>query len=237
MFTGQALYAILKAIKQDDINIVTLEDPVEYRIEKIRQVQLNRKAGMTFASGLRSVLRQDPDVILVGEVRDSETAQIAVQAALTGHRMLSTLHTNTAAGAITRLIEMGIEPFLVSSVLLVCVGQRLVRRVCPHCLTPYEPPREIQAAFGIKAGQNLVFRRGSGCRQCMQTGFSGRVPLFEVLYVDETVQDMVLKRATAAEISRAAVQAKALRTLKMDAVAKAVAGLVTLEEAATAIML
>ena len=137
-----SLYSILKRINQPDINIITVEDPVEYRIDKIRQVQLNRKAGMTFASGLRSILRQDPDVIMVGEIRDSETASIAVQAALTGHRVLSTLHTNDAAGAMTRMTDMGIEPFLVSSVMLVSFAQRLVRRTCPHCRQPYTPSPE-----------------------------------------------------------------------------------------------
>lgn len=233
-----SLYAILKAIRQDDINIITLEDPVEYRLEKVRQVQLNTKAGMTFASGLRSILRQDPDVVLVGEIRDAETAHIAVQAALTGHRVLSTLHTNDAAGAVTRLVEMGLEPFLVSSVLLVSISQRLVRRNCPHCLEEYEPHPTLIKAFGLhNYKKKMVFKRGAGCRQCHQTGFKGRVALFEILLVDEDTQDMILKGATAVEITRAAVKSRHMRTLKLDATRKALAGVTTLEEAASAIML
>jgi len=232
------LYAVLKHINTPDINIITLEDPVEYRMPTVRQVQLNRKAGMTFASGLRSILRQDPDVILVGEVRDAETAEIAVQAALTGHRVLTTLHTNDAAQAITRLIEMGIQPYLVSSVLLASVSQRLVRKNCPHCLEPYMPRKELLLAFGI--GEAMVekfsFRRGSGCRSCHQSGYAGRMAIYEVLLVDELVQDMIMKNATAKEITKACVQAKTLRTLRADALNKVAQGLTTLEEAAGAVM-
>lgn len=232
------LYSILKAVRNDDINIITLEDPVEYRLEKIRQVQLNTRAGMTFASGLRSILRQDPDVVLVGEIRDSETARIAVQSALTGHRVLSTLHTNDAAGAVTRLVEMGLEPFLVSSVLLVSLSQRLVRRNCPHCLEEYEPHEALIKSFGLQnyKGQ-MVFKRGVGCRQCHQTGFIGRVALFEILLINEDIQDMILKGATSVEITRAAVKSRHMRTLKLDAARKALAGITTLEEMASAIML
>jgi len=233
------LYALLKHINTPDINIVTLEDPVEYRMPTVRQVQLNRKAGMTFASGLRSILRQDPDVILVGEVRDAETAGIAVQAGLTGHRVLTTLHTNDAATAITRLIEMGIQPYLVSSVLLASISQRLVRKNCPHCSEAYTPRRELLAAFGLS---DLIlprfnFQRGTGCRTCHQTGYSGRIALYEVLQNDEMVQDMIMKNATAKDIAKACVQAKTLRTLKTDALAKVAKGLTTLEEAASAVMI
>ena len=232
------LYSILREINKPDINIVTLEDPVEYRIPGIRQVQLNRRAGMTFASGLRSILRQDPDVILVGEIRDLETASIATQAALTGHQVLTTLHTNDAASAAIRLIDMGVESFLVSSVMLVTVSQRLVRRNCPHCLEEYEPSAELQRAFGLDpAAKKYTFKRGTGCRQCQQTGFSGRKALFEVLEVDEAVQELILKRASAREITRMAVASKRMRPLKVDAVRKAVNGVTTLEEAASAVML
>jgi len=164
-------------------HIVTLEDPVEYRMPTVRQVQLNRKAGMTFASGLRSILRQDPDVILVGEVRDGETAAIAVQAGLTGHRVLTTLHTNDAATAITRLVEMGIQPFLVSTVLLASVSQRLLRKNCPHCLESYTPRKDLLMAFGISDAllPKFNFQRGAGCRTCHQTGYSGRMAIYEVL--------------------------------------------------------
>jgi len=161
-----SLYAILKKINQPDINIITVEDPVEYRIEKIRQVQLNRKAGMTFAGGLRSILRQDPDVIMVGEIRDSETANVAVQAALTGHRVLSTLHTNDAPGAITRFVDMGIEPFLVASVMVVAFAQRLVRTVCPSCKAPYKPPAEALKFWGLDKVKNPNFQQGKGCFNC-----------------------------------------------------------------------
>jgi type IV pilus assembly protein PilB len=232
------LYSFLRAIKNDEINILTLEDPVEYRIDKIRQVQLNTKAGMTFASGLRSILRQDPDVVLVGEIRDQETAAIATQAALTGHRVLSTLHTNEAAGAITRLVEMGLEPFLVASVLLLSVSQRLVRKVCPFCQEPYDPPEYLIKSFGLwNVRDRVTFMRGKGCPQCGQSGYKGRLALFEILQVDEMIQDMILKRASSQEMSRAAVRGKTMRTLKMDAARKIAAGLITLEEAASSIML
>lgn len=233
------LYALLKHINTPDINIVTLEDPVEYRMPTVRQVQLNRRAGMTFASGLRSILRQDPDVILVGEVRDAETAEIAVQAGLTGHRVLTTLHTNDAATAITRLVEMGIQPYLVSTVLLASISQRLLRRNCPHCTEPYTPRKDLLLAFGIRQEMlpRFSFQRGAGCRTCHQTGFSGRMAIYEVLLVDEMVQDMIMRGATAKDIAKACVQARTLRTLKADALAKVARGLTTLEEAAGAVMI
>ncbi len=234
-----SLYALLKHINTPDINIVTLEDPVEYRIPTVRQVQLNRKAGMTFASGLRSILRQDPDVVLVGEVRDSETAEIAVQAGLTGHRVLTTLHTNDAATAITRLIEMGIQPYLVSTVLLASVSQRLLRKNCPHCIESYTPRKDLLMAFGISAEllPKFNFQRGTGCRTCHQTGYSGRMAIYEVLQVDEMVQDMITRGATAKDIAKACVQARTMRTLKADALAKVARGLTTLEEAAAQVMI
>lgn len=233
-----SLYAILNSMNKPDVNIITLEDPVEYRINNIRQVQLNRKAGMTFASGLRSILRQDPDIIMVGEIRDAETAAISVQAAQTGHRLLSTVHTNDAAGAITRFVDMGIEPFLISSVLLVSFAQRLVRTVCPYCKESYNPPQKALAAMGIAVqdAKNATFQRGKGCYQCKNTGYKGRTGLFEVLSNDETVQDMILKKMSSQEITRAAVDAGKLRTLREDAAEKVIKGITTLEEAATAVM-
>ena len=230
------LYAILKRINQPDINIITLEDPVEYRVGKIRQIQLNRRAGMTFASGLRSIMRQDTDVIMVGETRDAETAGIAVQAALTGHRVLSTVHTNDAAGAITRLIDMGIEPFLVSSVMLVSIAQRLVRKVCPYCRNPHEPPREALAYWGLDKIESARIVKGRGCFNCMDKGYKGRTGIFEVLIIDDMVQEMILKRASAQEISRAAQHSGRLRTLKEDAADKIARGITTIEEAASAVM-
>ena len=234
-----SLYAILNSINKPDINIMTLEDPVEYRVNNVRQVQLNRKAGMTFASGLRSILRQDPDVIMVGEIRDSETAVIAVQAAQTGHRVLSTIHTNDAAGAITRFIDMGIEPFLISSVLLVSFAQRLLRTVCPYCKESYQPSQSALVALGItvEEAKNANFQRGKGCYQCKNTGYKGRTGLFEVLVNDDMVQDMILKRYTNQAISKAAVDAGTLRTLREDAAAKVMSGITTLEEAASAVMI
>lgn len=233
-----SLYAILNSINKPDINIITLEDPVEYRINNIRQVQLNRKAGMTFASGLRSVLRQDPDVIMVGEIRDAETAAIAVQAAQTGHRVLSTMHTNDAAGVITRFIDMGIEPFLISSVLLVSFAQRLVRTICPYCKEPFDPPSKALADFGItpEEARNATFQRGRGCYQCKSTGYRGRTGLFEVLVNNDMIQDMIMKRKSGQEITKAAADANQLRTLREDAAHKVMRGITTLEEAASAVM-
>jgi len=233
-----SLYAILNAINKLDVNIITLEDPVEYRVNNIRQVQLNRRAGMTFASGLRSILRQDPDIIMVGEIRDSETAAIAVQAAQTGHRVLSTVHTNDAAGAITRFIDMGVEPFLIASVLLVSFAQRLVRTVCPYCKESYNPPQKALTAMGItpEDANSATFQRGKGCYQCKNTGYKGRTGLFEVLVNDEMIQDMILKRLSSQEITRVAVNAGKLRTLKEDAAGKVIKGITTLEEAASAVM-
>jgi type IV pilus assembly protein PilB len=231
-----SLYAILNELNSPDTNIVTLEDPVEYRIDDIRQVQLNRKAGMTFASGLRSILRQDPDIIMVGEIRDSETAAIAIQAAQTGHRLLSTLHTNDAAGAITRFVDMGIEPFLVASALLVSFAQRLVRTVCPYCKEPYRPPESALVAWGLENAPDANFQRGKGCYQCMNTGYKGRTGIFEVLVNDELVQDMILKRKSAQDINRVAIAEGRLRTLKEDAATKVLQGITTLEEAASAVM-
>lgn len=224
------LYAILKKISQPDINIVTLEDPVEYRVEKIRQVQLNRRAGMTFASGLRSILRQDPDVIMVGEIRDDETAGIAVQAALTGHRLLSTLHTNDSVGAVTRLMEMSVEPFLVASTLLVAVAQRLVRRICPHCKEEHHPPSVFMEALGMGQKSGPFFK-GRGCARCNHQGYAGRVGVYEVLLVDEEVQDMILRRESPKKIAKSLVQAGKLRTLRENVADKVRQGVTTAEEA------
>ena len=234
-----SLYAILNSINKPDINIMTLEDPVEYRINNIRQIQLNRKAGMTFASGLRSILRQDPDVIMIGEIRDSETAAIAVQAAQTGHRVLSTVHTNDAAGAISRFVDMGIEPFLVSSVLLVSFAQRLIRTICPYCKEAYTPSQKAFEALGIteEQAQRATFQQGKGCYQCKNTGYKGRTGLFEVLVNDEMIQEMIMMRKSSQEITRAAVKAGNLRTLKQDAAEKVVNGITTLEEASSAVMM
>jgi type IV pilus assembly protein PilB len=231
-----SLYSILKKINQPDINIITIEDPVEYRIDKIRQVQLNRKAGMTFAGGLRSILRQDPDVIMVGEIRDSETANIAVQAALTGHRVLSTLHTNDSPGAITRFIDMGVEPFLVASVMIVSFAQRLVRKVCPRCKTAYRPSREALKFWRLDQVKNANFQQGKGCFNCMHTGYKGRTGVYEVLIIDDMVQNLILKRKSAHEIARTVKEAGNFTTLEENAAEKVILGITSLEEAASAVM-
>ena len=232
-----SIYAILNELNRPESHIMTLEDPVEYRIENIRQVQLNRKAGMTFAGGLRSILRQDPDIIMVGEIRDPETAAIAVQAAQTGHRLLSTVHTNDAAGAISRLVDMDIEPFLIASVLLATFAQRLVRTICPYCKEKYQPPKAALAAVGLEGVDNGSFMRGRGCNQCMNMGYKGRTGIFEVLVNDEMIQRLILEKRSAQEIAREAKKAGKLRTLQEDAAAKVLQGITTLEEAAGAVMM
>ena len=201
-----SLYSILKKINQPEVNIITVEDPVEYRIEKICQVQLNRKAGMTFADGLRSILRQDPDVIMVGEIRDTETATIAVQAALTGHKVFSTLHTNDAPGAITRFIDMGIEPFLVASTMIASFAQRLVRTVCPNCKEPIKPSQEVLDYWGIRNNTKASYQRGNGCFNCIHTGYKGRTGIYEVMVIDDMIKNMILKKNSSHEISRAAAK-------------------------------
>ena len=230
-----SLYSILKKLNQPDINIITVEDPVEYRIDSIMQVQLNRKAGMNFADGLRSILRQDPDVIMVGEIRDFETASVAVQAALTGHRVLSTLHTNDAASAVTRLIDMGLEPFLVSSVLAASFAQRLVRKVCSDCKTPYSPSAEILKYWQLEDIQNANFMHGKGCINCMHTGYRGRTGVYEVLVVDEKIQNMILDKMPAHEIMSAAIESGAFTPMRENAIRKVVKGITTFEEAASAV--
>ena len=232
-----SLYSILKNINKPDVNIITVEDPVEYRIEKIRQIQLNRKAGMTFADGLRSILRQDPDVIMVGEIRDAETATIAVQAALTGHRVFSTLHTNDAAGAITRFVDMGVEPFLVSSVMIVSFAQRLVRTICPQCKKPFKPPVQMLEFWGLDNSENTNFMQGEGCFNCLNTGYKGRTGIYEVLVIDDMIQKMILKNSTSQEITRAAIQAGNLTTLKENAAEKVRQGITTFEEASSAVLI
>lgn len=232
---SSSLFSMLKEINSPDTNIITLEDPVEYRMEHIRQVQLNHKAGMTFASGLRSILRQDPDVIMIGEIRDIETASVAVQAALTGHLVFSTVHTNDAAGAISRFIDMGIEPFMISSVMLVTIAQRLVRRICPHCAESYTPPPNVLKYWGLK-NKPYTFVRAKGCQQCMDTGYKGRVGFFEILYNNADVRQMIIDGKSAQEISRLTQKAGLMRSLKFDAVHKVVQGITSSEEAMTVIL-
>ena len=191
---------------------------------------------MTFAGGLRSILRQDPDVVMVGEIRDTETAKIAVQAALTGHMVLTTLHTNDAAGAITRLIDMGVEPFLVSSVLGVSISQRLVRKVCSGCAEPYRPTEEVLKYWGLKDSNGNKFNQGKGCFHCMHTGYKGRTGVYEVLVVNDEIRDMILNKTPGHEITRTAISRELFKPLKDNAVQKVIRGITTFEEAASAVM-
>lgn len=225
------LYSALSTINSEDVNIVTVEDPVEYQFVGINQVAVHPDIGLTFASGLRSILRQDPDIIMVGEIRDLETADIAIKSALTGHLVFSTLHTNDAAGAVTRLIDMGIEPFLVSSSLLLVVAQRLVRRICKHCKEKSEVSASIIERLGYTAEKGKVptFWHGTGCRNCRDTGYSGRVALYEVLEVNKEIQDLMIERATSEDIKKVAMT-NGMRTLRMAGIACAKEGLTTLEE-------
>ncbi|MBM3331165.1 type II/IV secretion system protein [candidate division WOR-3 bacterium] len=221
------LNTVLHDIRCEEKNIVTIEDPVEYRLGGIRQCQVNRKAGITFSEGLRSLLRQDPDIIMVGEIRDSETAEIAFQAALTGHLVLSTLHTNDAAGALTRLVDMKVEPFLISSSVLGVLAQRLVRRVCKRCAESYVPPEPILRRLGAQSGAK--FKRGVGCPECNDLGYRGRIGIYELLPLDSTIRRMVMENKSADDIKQLAVK-MGLVPLREDAAAKARAGLTTAEE-------
>ncbi len=223
------LYAMLLKIKNPKRNIITIEDPVEYQIKGIGQIQVNPKVGLTFAAGLRSVLRQDPDVIMVGEIRDAETAEISVQAALTGHLVLSTLHTNDAPSAITRLADMGVEPFLIASTLEGVISQRLVRRVCPRCKKPYKPPKEVLEKLGLNPEGDYTFYRGEGCEHCLGTGYRGRVGLFEVLELDEDLKKLIVKTQDANEIRKLAKE-KGFKTLLEDGARKVLEGVTTPEE-------
>ena len=224
------LYGSLQEINSIDKNIVTVEDPVEYQLKVINQVQVNPKAGVTFASGLRSILRQDPDVIMIGEIRDKETATIAIQAALTGHLVFSTLHTNDAPSAATRLIDMGVEPFLIASTLSGVVAQRLIRRVCARCKYPYEPPSDLLRNLSLNgAEQGATFMQGKGCQECRQSGYAGRMGIYELLILDDPVRAMIIARATARDIQLQAKKSGFI-TLREDGLSKAARGLTTLEE-------
>jgi type IV pilus assembly protein PilB len=185
------LYCALELVKSVHRNIVTVEEPVEYQLEQINQVQIDEATSLTFAGALRSILRQDPDVIMVGEIRDGETAQVAVQAALTGHLVLSTLHTNDSAGAVARLIDMGLESYKVAAALVGVIAQRLVRTICPHCRAPYHPPAELLQALHYRGDMGRSFARGEGCRECFDTGFKGRLGIYEVLTVDAHLREMI----------------------------------------------
>lgn len=221
------LYAALTVINSIEKNIVTIEDPAEYELPLIRQTQVNPLAGVTFANGLRGILRQDPDVIMVGEIRDKETADVAIQAALTGHLVFSTLHTNDAASALTRLIDMGVEPFLASSSVVGILAQRLVRLICDKCREPYSPAADVLKDLDFKTGTQ--FFRGKGCPKCNNTGLKGRTGIFELLVITEEIRTLIDEKKSADEIGRKARES-GMRTLRDDGLLKAKEGLTTLEE-------
>jgi type IV pilus assembly protein PilB len=230
------LFACLNQINRPEINIITVEDPVEYRLPGINQVQINPRAGLTFAAALRSILRSDPDVVMVGEVRDGETAKISIEAALTGHLVLSTLHTNDAPSALTRLNEMGVEPFLTGAAVSGVLAQRLARKLCTHCCEMYTPSTEEMLAARVSpdvaaASDGMAFYRKRGCPRCNQTGYRGRIGIFQLLEMSEDLATLAAKHASREEIERAAM-ADGLRTLWDDGVMKVSQGLTSLEELA-----
>jgi type IV pilus assembly protein PilB len=230
------LYAALEQINRPEINIITVEDPVEYRLGGVNQVQINQRAGLTFATALRSILRSDPDVVMVGEIRDSETAKISIEAALTGHLVLSTLHTNDAPAAITRLNEMGVEPFLTGAAVTGVLAQRLARRLCTHCCEMYTPSVEellkARVASDVAAASDgMVFYRKRGCPRCGQTGYRGRVGIFQLLQMSETLESLAVQKASREEIERAAIS-EGMRTLWDDGITKVASGLTSVEELA-----
>jgi type IV pilus assembly protein PilB len=225
------LYAVLTQLNTSDVNIVTVEDPVEYQMVGVNQVQLKPEIGLTFASGLRSILRQDPDIVMVGEIRDSETADIAVKAALTGHLVLSTLHTNDSPGAIARLVDMGIEPFLVSSSLLMVCAQRLLRKICPHCKEAFKVPLDVTSRLGLSnedVSANTYFR-GRGCSRCKDTGFLGRLAILEILSITNALREQILHDTSSKVIKDLALK-EGLKTLRLAGLEKAKAGLTSLDE-------
>lgn len=226
------LYASIREILDTTTNISTMEDPVELNIDGVNQGQINNAAGFTFAAGIRALLRQDPDVIMIGEMRDTETSSMAIEAALTGHLVFSTLHTNDAAGAFPRLLEMGLEPFLVSTAIKGVLAQRLVRRICKHCKEPVEISDELRADLNLTP--DMQFYHGKGCPKCDGSGYKGRCGIYEFLVPNEAVRNLILKRASGDEIKRTAIRECDLITLRMDGIQKALAGLTTLEQALSA---
>ncbi|MCA9066815.1 MAG: Flp pilus assembly complex ATPase component TadA, partial [Planctomycetaceae bacterium] len=222
------LYSCLQELDTSERNAVTLEDPIEYELEGISQTQINTRKGMTFASGLRSVLRQDPDIIMLGEIRDHETAVMAIQSSLTGHMVFSTLHTNDAPSAVTRLLDLGIEPYLASSSLLAVLAQRLVRRICPHCREAVSVTSAERQAVGLRHDIDTVYR-GVGCDHCRGTGYQGRFGVFELLMVTGQIQDSIQRRASAAEIRALGLQ-EGMRPMRLDGLQKVIEGKTTLDE-------
>ncbi len=223
------LYSVLAELNKPEYNIVTVEDPVEFQLPGINQVAVKPEVGLNFSDALRSILRQDPDIVMIGEIRDNETADIAVKAALTGHQVLSTLHTNDAAGAITRLDDMGIEPFLIASSVLLTCAQRLVRRVCPNCKEEFIPETELFARLGLEHSPGDVLYQGAGCDRCKGRGYLGRAAILEVLPVSESIRRLIIKRASAAVLKNQALQ-EGMKTLRGAGIDKAYEGITTLEE-------
>ncbi len=225
------LYSVLMRLSTQDVNTLTVEDPIEYQLPGVGQMQVKPKIDLTFASGLRAILRQDPDIVMIGEIRDLETAEIAIQAALTGHRVFSTIHTNDAASGITRLIDMGVEPFLITSAVNAFLAQRLVRTICPHCREHYKPPQKMLNELGIKPAQLKGARlaKGKGCEKCLNTGYLGRTGIYELLPLDGEIRKMIMTHADAIDIKEKAVH-NGMRTLLYDGINKAIAGITTIEE-------
>ncbi|MCX5713545.1 MAG: type II secretion system ATPase GspE [Candidatus Omnitrophica bacterium] len=224
------LYASLEKINTTEKNIITIEDPVEYKLAGIRQIQIEQKINFTFGNGLRSILRQDPDIIMVGEIRDLDTAEIAIQAALTGHLVFSTLHTNDAPGAITRLIDMGIESFLAASSVIGVLAQRLVRKLCPDCKEKYMPTDEVLRDIGLSGeSQGIVFYRGKGCPKCMDTGYKGRLGIYELMLLDDKVRNLIVAKSSTDTIRKQAI-ASGMITLQEDGIQKVKDGITTAEE-------
>ncbi len=223
------LYSVLQELNAPQYNIVTVEDPIEYELTGINQVSVRNEIGLDFASALRSILRQDPDIVMVGEIRDNETADIAVKAALTGHQVLSTLHTNDASGAITRLDDMGIEPFLISSSVILTCAQRLVRRICSNCREEFTPEPEIFERLAMKQPEGAAFYHGTGCDRCKGRGYHGRVAIIEALPVSDSIRRLIIKRASSTALKNQAIS-EGMRTLRMVGLDKALEGITTLEE-------
>jgi type IV pilus assembly protein PilB len=224
------LYATLNSINDPQKNVITLEDPVEYRLQGIRQAQVNPKAGLTFAGGLRSILRQDPDIVMVGEIRDGETANIAVQAALTGHLVFSTIHTNDAPSTLIRLGEMGIPPFLIASSVEGVLAQRLIRKLCPECREPYQATPENLGDLGLPANKELVLHQPKGCRLCKNTGYRGRLGLYELLIADPQIKELMLQKASPALVAETARRTQGMKSLREDGAAKVIKGITSVEE-------
>jgi type II secretory ATPase GspE/PulE/Tfp pilus assembly ATPase PilB-like protein len=223
------LYSALSTINDPRKNIITIEDPIEYQLKGINQVQAKPEIGLTFAEGLRSFLRQDPDIIMVGEVRDLETAEIAVKAALTGHLVLSTLHTNDAPSSINRLTNMGVEPFLVTASINMVVAQRLVRRICENCKEVYKPSSDLMTVLSVQDSKEIKIYKGSGCDRCRMTGYKGRVALYEVLLVSDKMRDMIIEGISSSNMKKVAIE-EGMETLRQSGTKKVLEGLTTPEE-------